>query len=92
MQLLQLEFQIHLPSCGLQTLSLTFVPRIMHVHGELGGNLGIKAKFPYSSGVQFLNQCKLFLKTISKLLAGTPAIVCALSMDLQQVNHNHKCV
>ena len=66
------------------------MPRTMHVHSELGGNLVNKAKFPYSSGVQFLNQCRLLLKTISKLLAGNPAIVCALSMDLQQVNH--KCV
>ena len=54
---LQLEFQIHLPSCGLQILynqislfgfthrAITFVPRIMHVHGELGENLGIRLNF-----------------------------------------------
>ena len=24
---------------------LTFVPRIMHVHGELGGNLGVRLNF-----------------------------------------------
>ena len=56
MLLLQLEFQIHLPSCGLQTLynqislfgfthRANLRARIMHVHGELGGNLGMRLNF-----------------------------------------------
>ena len=66
------------------------MPIIIHVHGELGGNLGIRLSF--LTLVCTVLNCMSFITEDNKQAVSLHSsdYMCIISMDLQKVNH--KCV